>query len=302
MNEYLPSYLDLFKKGILQQRSGALDAIMERCELCPRKCRINRKNGETGYCQAGYELKVSSAFPHYGEEAPLVGYNGSGTIFLTHCTLRCSFCQNYEISHLDEGNIVSTNTLAQMMISLQKRGCHNINFVTPTHYVPRIVDALQIAIKDGLKIPLVYNCGGYESLQVIRCLEDIFDLYMPDVKFADDVHALKYMNAGDYFKNLKLILKEMHRQVGILKTDESDVAYRGIIIRHLVMPDSIQGSEEIFKFITEELSRDTYVNIMNQYHPCYEAANDNIINRRISGSEYHDAVAIAQKHGLHRGF
>lgn len=279
-----------------------MDAIMQRCELCPRMCRANRKKGEPGYCRAGYELQVSSAFPHFGEEPQLVGYHGSGTIFLTHCNLRCNFCQNWEISHLGEGDVISPHSLSRMMISLQNKGCHNINFVTPTHFVPRIVEAIKIAIESGLKIPLVYNCGGFESLHVIQLLDKIFDIYMPDVKFADDFHAEKYMTAGGYFENLKLVLKEMHRQVGNLKTDKNDIALSGLIVRHLVMPDSIQGSEEMLKFIAEELSTETFINIMNQYHPCYDAVHDNIINRRITRVEYFKAISAAQKYGLHRGF
>ncbi len=301
MKTSLPSYLG-FQISMLQERIDVLNATMKYCKLCPRNCRADRKNGEPGYCRAGYQLKVSSAFPHYGEEPPLVGTHGSGTIFLTHCNLRCTFCQNYEISHLGEGKVIMPKALSQMMIALQNRGCHNINFVTPTHFIPRIIEALKIAIENGLKIPLVYNCGGYESLKVIQSLENIFDIYMPDVKFADDNYAEKYMNATGYFNNLKLILKEMHRQVGDLKTDENDIACSGMIIRHLVMPNSIQGSEEICKFIAKELSTDTYVNIMNQYHPCYDALNDRIINRRITSREYYKAIAIAMKHGIHRGF
>jgi putative pyruvate formate lyase activating enzyme len=216
--------------------------------------------------------------------------------------LRCVFCQNYDISHLGNGETVDSNQLAKLMMFLQQSGCHNINFVTPTHYVPQIISALPVAIEMGLRIPLVYNCGGYESVEAIALLADIIDIYMPDTKFADEIYAVKYMNAPSYFTNLKNVLKEMQRQVGDLQLNDDGIACRGLIIRHLVMPELIAGSAEIFRFIAQEISMDAYVNIMNQYHPCYEAFHDKTLNQLITTKEYHRTIKMAQEVGLHRGF
>jgi len=245
---------------------------------------------------------VSSAFPHFGEEPPLVGLYGSGTIFLTHCNLRCVFCQNYEISHLGEGEIITPKDLAKIMLYLQNQGCHNINFVTPTHYVPQIVEGLKHAIESGLNIPLVYNCGGYESLEVIKLLEGIFDIYMPDIKFFNPDLAKKYCNAPDYPEVVKKVVKEMHRQVGDLLIDNNGIAYRGLLIRHLVMPNCLEDTKEILHFIAKEISTDTYVNIMNQYRPLYIAHQYPDIARRISLKEYLTALQMAKEFGLYRGF
>jgi len=296
------SYIKLYQTGELQKRIKSLTKLLTECVLCPRLCKVNRLKGELGSCKAGVKAVVSSAFPHFGEEAPLVGTRGSGTIFLTHCNLRCTFCQNYEISHNGEGEPVESEQLARCMSLLQQRGCHNINFVTPTHFVPQIIAALPKAIELGLNVPLVYNCGGYESLQVIKLLDGIFDIYMPDSKFADEKYAQKYMNAPDYFQVLKEVLTEMHRQAGILKLDDNGIAYRGLLIRHLVMPEGIAGSSQILSFIANELSKDSYVNIMSQYHPCYEANYDKTINRRILSKEYSQAIERAKEVGLYRGF
>jgi len=244
---------------------------------------------------------VSSSFPHFGEERSLVGRSGSGTIFLTHCNLRCNFCQNYDISHSGAGEKTSTSKLAQIMLHLQLQDCHNINFVTPTHFAPQVISALPIAIEMGLELPIVYNCGGYESLDVIELLDGIIDIYMPDAKFSNSKYADIYANAPDYFDKLKPVIKEMHRQVGVLKS-ENGIAYRGVLIRHLVMPNDVAGSENILKFIAEELSTESYVNIMSQYHPCFKAGGDPLINRRITSKEYYQAIELAKKLGLHRGF
>ena len=296
------SYIKLYQTGELHKRIKSLTKVLSECVLCPRLCKANRLKGELGYCKAGAKTVVSSAFPHFGEEAPLVGSRGSGTIFLAHCNLRCIFCQNYEISHNGEGEPVETEQLVRFMLMLQQRGCHNINFVTPTHFVPQIIAALPKAIELGLNVPLVYNCGGYESLHVIKLLDAIFDIYMPDSKFVDQKYAKKYMNAPDYFPVLKQVLTEMHRQVGILKFDDNGIAYRGLLIRHLVMPEGIAGSSQVLSFISNELSEDSYVNIMSQYHPCYEAHYDNTINRRILSKEYSQAIERAKEVGLYRGF
>lgn len=298
---YTPSYIALYQSGELDHRIEQLTNILAQCRLCPRKCQVNRLKGELGYCHAGAILIVSSYFPHFGEEQPLVGKHGSGTIFLTHCNLRCNFCQNYDISHLGQGQNVSTKQLARTMVYLQHLGCHNINLVTPTHYVPQIIAALPYAIEMGFELPIVYNCGGYESLEVIVLLNGIVDIYMPDAKFSNSQSAELYASAPDYFDVLQKVLKEMHSQVGVLKIRDG-LAYRGLLIRHLVMPHDVVGSEAILKFIAVELSAESYVNIMNQYRPCFRAMDEPLINRRISSAEYQLAIQIAKKYGLYRGF
>jgi len=299
---YQPAYLALYKTGTLHKRIKALRKILTRCRLCPRACEVNRLAGEQGYCRAGADRKISSAFPHFGEEPPLVGSHGSGTIFLTHCNLQCVFCQNYDISHLGEGRSISTSELAQYMIELQHRGCHNINFVTPTQYVPQIVAALPEAIELGLTVPLVYNCGGYESLEVIKLLDGIIDIYMPDAKFSREEDASRYCNAPDYPHVVQEVLLEMHRQVGDLMLDERGIAYRGLLIRHLVMPHGVAGTKEIISFIARKLSIDSYVNIMDQYRPLYRAGEFPEIDRPIAAREYREAIEMARAEGLHRGF
>jgi putative pyruvate formate lyase activating enzyme len=297
-----PAYIVLCEKGELQQRVEALMEILKRCCLCPRACKVNRLAGKKGYCQAGAEVMISSAFPHFGEEPPLVGTHGSGTIFLTHCNLRCVFCQNYDISHGGEGKRIYGSELALHMIGLQRRGCHNINFVTPTHYVPQIVAALPMAIELGLTVPLVYNCGGYESVEVIKLLDGIIDIYMPDTKFSREEAAASYCNAPDYPQVLRKVLLEMHRQVGELVLDERGIASRGLLIRHLVMPHGSVDTQEIVAFIANQLSDNSYVNIMDQYRPLYRAGEYPEIDRRISSREYREAIEIAMGAGLHRGF
>jgi len=232
----------------------------------------------------------------------LVGYRGSGTIFLTHCNLRCVFCQNYDISHLGRGERTSPSQMASYMMRLQELGCHNINFVTPTHYVPQIVASLPEAIELGLKLPLVYNCSGYESLELIKLLDGIIDIYMPDAKYADEEPAKRFSNAPDYPHVLKEVLKEMYRQVGDLHMDENGIAERGLLIRHLVMPGNLGGTEDLMKFIAEEISRDSYVNIMQQYRPEHKSFDYPELSRRITYDEYLDAVKMARRFGLHRGF
>ena len=297
-----PSYLRLYQTGELFDRIQLLKEKLRCCDLCPRQCQVNRLAGETGYCGAGALAKISSAFAHFGEEPPLVCQHGSGTIFLSHCNLLCCFCQNYEISHFEEGKEVSTTELAKLMIALQQQGCLNINFVTPTHFAPQIIAALPAAIDDGLRVPLVWNCGGYESIEIIGLLNGIVDIYMPDAKFSDVSYAKLYAKAENYFVNLKGVLKEMHAQVGVLKINEYGAASKGLLIRHLVLPNNVSGSEEILKFIAKELSLDSYVNIMDQYRPFYIAKDDQLIGRSITQSEYQAVIALAKKIGLKRGF
>ncbi|MFH2012943.1 MAG: radical SAM protein [Pseudomonadota bacterium] len=302
MISYIPGYIELHKTGELKRRIETLNEILKECNLCPRRCGVNRLEGEIGVCRGGAELMVSSISPHFGEEPPLVGFHGSGTIFLTHCNLRCVFCQNYDISHLGRGHITTSSEMANYMLELQNMGCHNINFVTPTHYVPQILASLPEAIDSGLRVPLVFNCGGYESLEVIRLLKGIIDIYMPDVKYADGEVAKKYSMSPDYPEVIKKVLLEMHSQVGDLKINEDGIAERGLLIRHLVMPEGLAGTLKLMVFIAKYISKDSYVNIMAQYCPIYRANEFSELNRKISLQEYQDAITTAGKAGLHRGF
>ncbi|MFC1486944.1 radical SAM protein [Thermoproteota archaeon] len=296
-----PSYLRLYETGELDERIKQLYKILESCELCPRKCRVNRLKGEKGVCRSGRELMVSSYGPHFGEEAPLVGVNGSGTIFLTNCNLLCIYCQNYEISHLGYGDVRSEVQVADYMISLQHRGCHNINFVTPTHFAPQLVKAIKHAIEKGLKLPLVWNCGGYEDIKTIELLDGVVDIYMPDIKYGDSEPATNYSNAPDYFPIVKEVVIEMHRQVGDLKFDALDMAQRGLLIRHLVLPNNLAGSKKVLKFIAEEVSPNSYVNVMSQYRPAGRAHQYEELNRYPAREEFDTAITIANRLGLTRG-
>jgi putative pyruvate formate lyase activating enzyme len=295
-----PSYMRLHKEGTLSKRVEQLLSVYENCHLCPRDCRVDRSKGQTGRCLATAKVKVSSAVPHFGEESPLVGRRGSGTIFFSNCGLRCIYCQNYSISIEGEGIEISDKRLAETMIKLQKLGCHNINLVTPTHYVPSTVSALQMAIEMGLRIPLVYNTSGYEKLEILQFLEDIVDIYMPDCKYMDPSHAGKYSDeAYSYPYYVKIALREMFRQVGDLQI-EKGIAVRGLIIRHLILPNRIAGTEEFLKFVAENLSKTTYLNLMRQYRPEYKALEYPEIARRITTKEYKEALDWAGKYGLHR--
>lgn len=295
-------YRQLHEKGELEQRIEKAYQILKGCSLCPRRCGVDRLSGERGFCKVGELPMVSSFGPHFGEEPPLVGRFGSGTIFFTHCNLSCQFCQNYDISQLGHGEEISIKKLAQEMISLQKRGCHNINFVTPTHFVPQIMAALSVAIEGGLTVPLVYNCGGYESMETLRLLDGIIDIYMPDAKYSDWQKAETYSKAPDYPRVMKEALAEMHRQVGDLQIDVKGIAQRGLLIRHLVLPYDLAGTRETMRFIAREISPDTYVNIMDQYRPCYQARRYPLLTRRITAEEYEKAIDGALTEGLSRGF
>lgn len=296
-----PSYLDLEEKGLLSECVEKLDAYYESCHLCPRDCRVNRKEGQTGRCQATAKVKISSAFPHFGEERPLVGQRGSGTIFFSNCGLRCVFCQNYEISIEGQGVEITDQRLAETMIKVQKMGCHNINLVTPTHYVPSIVRAVKLAIPMGLEVPLVYNTSGYEKLDVLQLLDGIVDIYLPDYKYMNPEHAATYSDgAHNYPYYAQIALKEMHRQVGILQVDGRGIAIRGIILRHLILPNRISGTEEFLKFVARDLSKDTYLNLMAQYRPEHKASEYPKISRRLTRREYREALEWAKKNGLKR--
>ena len=300
--KHAPVYLETYESGELDERIEKLEAILNACKLCPRACGVNRNKGEKGYCKSDKQLMISSVQPHFGEEDVLVGIHGSGTIFFTYCNLGCIYCQNYDLSHQGYGQKVTEEELAIRMLGLQKRGCHNINFVTPTHFTPQIVKALKIALEKGLHIPIVYNCGGYESKSTLELLDGIVDIYMPDIKYGDMESAKRYSSAPDYFEVCKEAVKEMHRQVGDLKVDDRGIAWRGLLIRHLVLPNRLAGSAEVLKFIAIEISKDSYVNIMLQYRPMYKAYEYKELNRGIKMSEYQEAIDIAKDWGLHRGF
>lgn len=297
-----PAYIALYQTGELQRRIMALERILRSCTLCPRDCRVNRLRDELGLCHAGYQLIVAAAFPHFGEEPPLSGHHGSGAIFVSWCNLRCQFCQSWEVNHRGEGVPVSPRELAGIMLDLQSHGCHNINFVTPTHYVSQLIAALPYAIEQGFRLPLVYNCGGYESLEAIQLLDGVVDIYLPDIKFLDPRASERYLDgAADYPEVARAVLKEMHRQVGDLLIDARGIAQHGLIVRHLVMPGMTQDSAMVLRFIADELSLQTYVNIMDQYRPCFQAARSPEIARRTTRAEHRAVVEMAHRIGLHRG-
>jgi putative pyruvate formate lyase activating enzyme len=276
--------------------------LLEKCNLCPRKCGVNRIKGELGHCHTGQEAIVSSYGPHFGEEKELVGIYGSGTIFFSYCNLHCVFCQNYDISQRGEGYKVSAEQLAKIMLDLQKQECHNINLVSPTHIVPQFLQALAIAQDKGLNLPIVYNSGGYDSAHTLKLLEGVINIYMPDAKYGSNQAGEKYSNAKDYWDVNKLALKEMHRQVGDLIINNEGIAERGLLIRHLVLPNQLAHSNNVLKFIANEISKNTYVNIMDQYRPCHNADKYPELARRISQNEYDEVVDFAHKLGLRRGF
>jgi putative pyruvate formate lyase activating enzyme len=297
-----PGYLALYETGELQRRAAALERLLSRCTLCPRDCLVNRLGGELGLCRAADRLRIAAAFPHFGEEPPLVGQGGSGAVFVSWCNLLCQFCQSWEVNHRGEGVAVSASELADIMLDLQARGCHNINFVTPTHYAPQLIAALPLAVERGFRLPLVYNCGGYEALEVIQLLDGIVDIYLPDIKFLAARASERYLDgAVDYPEVVRTVLKEMHRQVGELVIDERGIAQRGLLVRHLVMPSMTADSEAILRFIAGELSPQTYVNIMDQYRPCFQAWRSPEIARRTTREEHRTVVEMARRLGLRRG-
>ena len=298
----LPLYLEKLILPELKQRAEALHLLLSECRICPNECLAKRTEGETGECHSADEVIISSVGPHFGEEPPLVGSHGSGTIFFTNCNLSCKFCQNYDISHLGMGEKISIMDLAREMLQLQQRGCHNINLVTPTHFTPQIVDALILAIEKGLELPIVYNCGGYESVETLKLLEEIVDIYMPDIKYSISENALKYSGVHNYWETVKLALKEMHRQVGDFKISKRGIAQRGLLVRHLVLPNDITGSKAVINFIADEISKETYLNVMDQYRPAYHADKYPELNRRITTSEYKEVIDYAFYKGLKIGF
>jgi putative pyruvate formate lyase activating enzyme len=296
----LPRYIDLHSRGELVTRARAAAELLADCGLCPRQCGVNRLENEEGVCRTGSMAKVASYAPHFGEESPLVGSGGSGTIFFSNCNLLCVFCQNYEISHLGEGTAVTPEQLAAMMQELQQRGCHNINFVTPSHVVPQILAALVIAADRGLNLPLVYNSSGYDLETTLKLLDGVVDIYMPDFKFWDAASAARLAKAKDYPTRARAAIKEMHRQVGDLIINDKGVAERGLLVRHLVMPGGLTETGHILHFLAEEISKDTYVNVMDQYRPCGLAHKYPPLDRRTRHDEYQAAMKLAEEAGLKR--
>lgn len=300
MTSFLPAYLELLETGELKQRTVEAYKHLSICDVCAWECPVDRRAGQIGVCQTGEHARVSSYGPHMGEEDPLRGWRGSGTIFLTRCNLRCQYCQNHDISQTDSGDEVEPTDIARMMLELQARGCHNINFVSPSHVVPQLIAAILVAASAGLKIPLVYNTGGYDSMPMLRLLDGIIDIYMPDMKYGDSNRARKYSKIRNYREVNQAAIKEMHRQVGDLVLDEHGIAQRGLLVRHLVLPDDIAGTGQIIQFLAEEISTNTYLNLMDQYRPAFKAHQYPELNRRLTNQEYQSAMKAAHDAGLDR--
>jgi putative pyruvate formate lyase activating enzyme len=299
---FVPTYLRSWEEGRLREKIEAgVDALRE-CTLCPRNCGVDRLEGKFGVCKVARHARVSAHFAHFGEEDVLRGWRGSGTIFMAWCNLRCVFCQNFETSQVGEGEDVDARRLARMMVELQERGCHNINFVTPEHVVPQILEALPHAIEGGLRLPIVYNTGAYDSLHSIRLMDGVADIYMPDFKLWDRERCRRYLLAPDYAVVAREVIRAMHAQVGELTVNEDGLALRGVLVRHLVMPGMLEDTREILRWLAE-LSRDTYVNVMEQYYPAWKAKTDQkykVINREVETEEMEAAFACAREAGLWR--
>ncbi|MBD3306110.1 radical SAM protein [candidate division KSB3 bacterium] len=300
MSEFTPVYLETYRSGELADRSRSALERLRHCTLCPRRCRVDRLADQRGVCRTGKHARVASAQPHFGEEAPLVGRHGSGTIFFTHCNLLCNFCQNYDISHEGAGRDVSATQLAAKMLALQRQGCHNVNFVTPSHVVPQILAALEYAIEGGLCVPLVYNSSTYDDVETLKLLDGVIDIYMPDFKFWDSRVADLTCRAPDYPELARKAVREMYRQVGDLVLDSAGIAQRGLLVRHLVMPYGMAGTRDIMRFLAQEVSAETYVNIMTQYRPCGQAYDIPELAVRPTDKEFQAAMQAAQEEGITR--
>ena len=298
MNE--PGYLPLLYSGELQVRAERAYERMSRCTICAWECRCERLAGKLGICRTGEKARLSNFGPHMGEEDPLRGWRGSGTIFFGRCNMRCQYCQNHDISQIDAGEIVEADELAAAMLELQAYGCHNINLVSPSHVVPQILAALVIAAQGGLRLPLVYNTGGYDALETLGLLDGVIDIYMPDMKYASPQIALHYSKIPHYPQSNQAAVREMYRQVGDLQIDEHGVAQRGLLVRHLVLPNNLAGTAQIVKFLSEEISQNTYLNLMDQYHPAFNARQFPKLQRPIAPLEYDEAVRLAHEAGLQR--
>ena len=297
---FQPAYLDLLTSGDLEKRAAVFQRRLKACDLCPRDCGVNRREGEIGVCGVGNQVWVNSYGPHFGEEDPLRGSQGSGTIFFSGCNLSCLYCQNAEISQKVSGSEISVEVLADMMLELENRGAHNINLVSPTHVAAQIVKAIYIAAQRGLRLPIVYNSGGYDSIHTLKMLDGIIDIYMPDMKYSEPEISERLSGVFDYPSVNQLAVKEMFRQVGDLVLSSRGIAERGLLIRHLVLPDDLAGSKAILRFIGKEISLNTYLNIMDQYRPAYLAGRHSEINRRITSDEYLAVVGEAVMLGLKR--
>ena len=289
------------KIAILEKNLSLAFEYLSPCRVCPRECMAERDSNNLGECGMPVKIGVSSANLHYGEEPPISGTKGSGTIFLTGCNLHCQYCQNYPISQYRNGAFYSPADVAKMMLNLEERGAHNINFVTPSHYLPQLMEAMLIAYKGGMTIPIVYNSSGYDSVEMLKLLDGVIDIYMPDMRYADNSHSQKYSDVADYPELNREAIKEMHRQVGILQVKKR-IAVKGLLIRHLVLPNGISGSKEIFEFIANEISPDTFVAVMSQYFPAYHACNYPEIANRLTQTEYEQALDWFNDMGLHNGY
>ncbi|QPJ61994.1 MAG: radical SAM protein [Candidatus Nitronauta litoralis] len=301
-DQFEPAYMELFRSGELYRRSRQGLRHLEKCRVCPRDCDVNRLSNEWALCKTGRYAWVSSYFPHFGEEGCLKGANGSGTIFFSMCNLKCVFCQNYDISQQQDGMEATPEVLANMMMELQTKGCHNINFVTPEHVVPQILEALPMAVQMGLRLPLVYNTGAFDSMESLKLMEGVVDIYMPDFKYWTAEDSAKYLKATRYPQVAREVVREMHRQVGPLTFDENGLAKRGVLVRHLVMPDSLENTKSIMQFLSDELSPDTYVNVMDQYRPAGKVTPERFptLARRTTNEEHDQAVEITREAGLTR--
>ncbi len=298
MSAFIPGYFALYESGRLEEKCREAWELLSSCSLCPHLCGVNRLEGQTGRCRSGILPGVSSFNAHFGEEPPLVGHGGSGTIFLTGCTLRCAFCQNFPISQQGVGREYTIEQLAGMFLNLQKRGCENINFVTPTHFMPQILKALLLAIPAGFRLPLVYNTSGYERVEIIRMLEGVIDIYLPDIKYSDDAMAEKYSCAPRYTENNRAAILEMFRQVGNLECDSRGVGRRGLIVRHLVLPDGLAGTEESLRWLAKHISTDLHVALMSQYFPAHTALEIPELSRRVTREEYAPLARLHEELGL----
>ena len=298
MPELYAAYRNLLDDGRLAKRVVEAYQHLSKCDVCAWECPVDRRAGKLGVCRTGELARVSSYGAHYGEESPLSGTRGSGTIFFTRCNLRCQYCQNHDISQTDHGEEVETETISSMMLELQSQGCHNINFVSPSHVVPQILAAVLVAAQSGLRIPMVYNTGGFDSIAMLNLLDGVIDIYMPDMKYSDPLIARRCSKIRNYPKINQLAVKEMHRQVGDLTVDQKGIAVRGLLVRHLVLPNNLAGTREIIRYLCEEVSQQTYLNIMDQYHPAYKSHHYPELNRRISNQEYQMAVDAAVSAGM----
>lgn len=294
------AYQALLRSNLLEERVVQAYQSLVKCTGCAWECGVNRLVGERGVCRTGKRAMISSYGPHLGEEDPLRGWRGSGTIFFTRCNLRCQYCQNHDISQTDNGNKAEPEAIAAIMLELQEAGCHNINLVSPTHVVPQILAAVLIAARAGLRLPLVYNTGGYDSLTSLQLLDGVVDIYMPDMKYANPQIGLRYSKIRDYPKVNQAAVREMHRQVGDLQIDDRGLATRGLLVRHLVLPNNLAGTQKVVHFLAEEISPDTYFNLMDQYRPAYKASQYPQLNRRVTPSEFQQALQMALEAGLHR--